>query len=123
MSEEADFEIDFYGDDAQDTQQPEQTEQPQQQQQDGDQTNDQMDDVENGQSNKEAPQQGTKRKSEDVDDSRPVDPGATAAIMISELSWWTTDDDIRGWLRKAGCEDQAKELTFSEHKVNGKSKG
>ena len=43
--------------------------------------------------------------------------------MISELNWWTTDDDIRGWLRKANCEREVKELTFSEHKVNGKSKG
>ncbi|EHK42908.1 hypothetical protein TRIATDRAFT_300923 [Trichoderma atroviride IMI 206040] len=43
--------------------------------------------------------------------------------MISELSWWTTDDDIRGWLRRAACEKEIKELTFSEHKVNGKSKG
>ncbi|KAL7947779.1 hypothetical protein V8C42DRAFT_264304 [Trichoderma barbatum] len=67
---------------------------------------------------------GVKRKSEEQDpNDRPIDNGATAAIMISELSWWTTDDDIRGWLRKAGCEKEVKELTFSEHKVNGKSKG
>ncbi|UNI24233.1 hypothetical protein JDV02_009999 [Purpureocillium takamizusanense] len=65
--------------------------------------------------------QGVKRKSEE--DDRPVDPNATAAVMISELSWWTTDDDIRGWLRGADCETEVKELTFSEHKVNGKSKG
>ncbi|KOS22376.1 Cleavage and polyadenylation specificity factor subunit [Escovopsis weberi] len=67
------------------------------------------------------PAQGTKRKSEDLD--RPVDNGGTSAIMISELNWWMTDDDIRGWLRKANSEDEVKELTFSEHKVNGKSKG
>ncbi len=65
--------------------------------------------------------QGVKRKSEE--DDRPVDANATAAVMISELSWWTTDDDIRGWLRGADCEAEVKELTFSEHKVNGKSKG
>lgn len=64
---------------------------------------------------------GVKRKSET--DDRPVDHNATSAIMISELNWWTTDDDIRGWLVRAGCEDEVKELTFSEHKVNGKSKG
>ncbi|ETS03543.1 hypothetical protein M419DRAFT_75163 [Trichoderma reesei RUT C-30] len=64
------------------------------------------------------------RKSEEHEhNDRPVDNGATAAIMISELNWWTTDDDIRGWLRKANCEREVKELTFSEHKVNGKSKG
>jgi hypothetical protein len=54
---------------------------------------------------------------------RSVDPGATLALMISELNWWTTDDDIRGWLKQGGCEEEIKEITFSEHKVNGKSKG
>jgi hypothetical protein len=43
--------------------------------------------------------------------------------MISELNWWNTDDDIRGWAREADCEDEIKDITFSEHKVNGKSKG
>ncbi|KAL2831168.1 hypothetical protein BDW59DRAFT_7796 [Aspergillus cavernicola] len=65
-------------------------------------------------------QQGMKRK--ELDD-RPVDPDATPALLISELHWWTTDDDIRGWVREAGCEDELKDVTFSEHKVNGKSKG
>ncbi|KAL7790762.1 hypothetical protein V8C37DRAFT_174384 [Trichoderma ceciliae] len=69
-------------------------------------------------------QHGVKRKSEEQEpNDRPIDSGATAAIMISELSWWITDDDIRGWLRNANCEKEVKELTFSEHKVNGKSKG
>ncbi|KAH0438031.1 RRM domain-containing protein [Colletotrichum camelliae] len=66
-----------------------------------------------------APQQGVKRKGDD----RPVDPGATTAIMISDLNWWNTDDDIRGWCREGHCEDELKDITFSEHKVNGKSKG
>lgn len=68
-----------------------------------------------------APQQGTKRK--ESSDDRPIDPGATTAIMISDLHWWTTEDDVRGWANQAGCEDELKEVTFSEHKVNGKSKG
>lgn len=66
-------------------------------------------------------QQGVKRK-EGADD-RPVDPGASTALLISELNWWNTDDDIRGWVRQAGCEHELVDITFSEHKINGKSKG
>lgn len=73
----------------------------------------------NDQQDAPAPQQGVKRKGDD----RPVDPGATTAIMISDLNWWNTDDDIRGWCKEAHCEDELKDITFSEHKVNGKSKG
>lgn len=129
---EADFEIDFYGD-AGNEQHPDQ--------QDGTHHNDgdyQGHDETNGgeehtdghghdqdehheHTEEHIPQQGTKRKSEE--DDRPVDSAATSAVMISDLNWWTTDDDIRGWLRKADCEDEIKDLTFSEHKVNGKSKG
>src|SRR6201996_7911019 len=68
-----------------------------------------------------APQQGVKRK--ETSDERPIDHGATNALMISELHWWTTEDDIRGWTNEAGAEDELRDLTFSEHKVNGKSKG
>jgi hypothetical protein len=71
---------------------------------------------------KQAPQQqGVKRK--EGSDDRPIDPGATTALLISELHWWNTDDDIRGWVNQAQVEDELKEVTFSEHKVNGKSKG
>jgi hypothetical protein len=66
-------------------------------------------------------QQGVKRK--EASDDKPLDAGATNAIMISELHWWTTEDDIRGWANEAGSEDELKGITFSEHKVNGKSKG
>ena len=66
-------------------------------------------------------QQGVKRK--ESSDDRPTDPSATPALMISDLHWWTTEDDIRGWANQAGCEDELKDVTFSEHKVNGKSKG
>ena len=69
------------------------------------------------------PQQGVKRKTSDGSDDRPVDPGATSALLLSDLNWWNTDDDVRGWIRDAGCEDELKDITFSEHKVNGKSKG
>ena len=67
------------------------------------------------------PQQGVKRK--ESHDDRVMDPDATTALLISDLYWWTTDDDIRGWVNQAGCEDELKDVTFSEHKVNGKSKG
>jgi hypothetical protein len=66
-------------------------------------------------------QQGQKRK--ESPDDRPTDPDATIALFISDLFWWTTDDDIRGLVREAGCEGELKDVTFSEHKVNGKSKG
>ncbi|KAI1328629.1 hypothetical protein F5Y16DRAFT_398081 [Xylariaceae sp. FL0255] len=66
-------------------------------------------------------QQGVKRKGDS--DDRPVDPGATNCLLLSELNWWTTDDDIRLWVRQASCEEELKDITYSEHKVNGKSKG
>jgi len=66
-------------------------------------------------------QQGTKRKGES--DERRIDAGATNALMISDLHWWTTEDDIREWASEAGAEDELRDITFSEHKVNGKSKG
>ena len=71
---------------------------------------------------KQAPQaQGLKRQ--DGSDDRHVDPGATTALFISDLHWWVTDDDIRGWANQSECEDELQDITFSEHKVNGKSKG
>jgi hypothetical protein len=71
---------------------------------------------------KQAPQQqGVKRKG--GSDDRPIDPGATTALLISDLHWWNTDDDVRGWVNQAQVEDELKDITFSEHKVNGKSKG
>lgn len=71
---------------------------------------------------KQAPQtQGLKRK--DGSDDRPVDSSATTALFISELHWWVTDDDVRGWANQSQCEDELEEITFSEHKVNGKCKG
>ena len=64
--------------------------------------------------------QGTKRKGPD---DRPVDSNATCALMVDDLHWWTTEDDIRGWVNEANAEDELKEISFNEHKVNGKSKG
>ncbi|KAJ5885136.1 hypothetical protein N7495_009646 [Penicillium taxi] len=50
-------------------------------------------------------------------------PDATTALLISDLQWWITDDAIRAWANEAACENELKDVTFSEHKVNGKSKG
>jgi hypothetical protein len=71
---------------------------------------------------KQAPRVQPLKRKEGMDD-RPVDPGATSALMISELHWWINDDDIRGWANQVNCEDELQEITFHEHKVNGKSKG
>jgi len=72
---------------------------------------------------RQAPQkQGMKRKQGD-DDDRPTDPGATAALMVNDVNWWISEEDIRGWANQSGCEDEVVEVTFNEHKVNGKSKG
>ncbi|KPI44638.1 uncharacterized protein AB675_8569 [Cyphellophora attinorum] len=65
--------------------------------------------------------QGVKRKS--TSDERTVDPEATTALIISDLHWWTTEDEIRSWTNQVNAELDLKELSFSEHKVNGKSKG
>ncbi|KAL8943054.1 MAG: hypothetical protein Q9211_001137 [Gyalolechia sp. 1 TL-2023] len=71
---------------------------------------------------KQAPQtQGLKRK--EGSDDRYTDPAATTALFISDLHWWVNDDDIRGWANQNQCEDELEDVTFNEHKVNGKSKG
>jgi activator of HSP90 ATPase len=63
---------------------------------------------------------GTKRKTYD---GRNVDPNASSSTVISELHWWHTEDDVRGWCARGEVEDDIKDITFNEHKVNGKSKG
>ena len=94
-------------------------------------------------------QQGTKRKALDDDhdesigsdsqrpgpvttnsvtslDTRPTsaaDPYAMPALRLTELQWWITEEDLRSYCAKAGVEDQLKELSFGEHKINGKSRG
>lgn len=72
---------------------------------------------------RQAPQTQGGLKRKDGADDRYVDPGATTALFVSELHWWVNDDDIRGWANQSQCEDELEDITFSEHKVNGKSKG
>ncbi|ETN45583.1 uncharacterized protein HMPREF1541_09415 [Cyphellophora europaea CBS 101466] len=67
------------------------------------------------------PPQGVKRKT--PSDERHIDSDATTALMVSDLHWWTTEDELRAWANQVNAETELREISFSEHKVNGKSKG
>ena len=62
---------------------------------------------------------GVKRK----ESSEQVDASATTALLVSDLHWWTSEDDLRGWINEVDAEHDLHDISFNEHKVNGKSKG
>lgn len=72
---------------------------------------------------RQAPREQGAKREEGAEDTRDVDAGATAALKLVGFDWWMTEDDIRGWANQCEVENEVREITFNEHKVNGKSKG
>jgi len=57
--------------------------------------------------------------------SNPVPFYGSRSLIISDLTWWTTDHDLMLVAESAGIPNEVieKEITFQEHKMNGRSKG
>ncbi|KAI8146635.1 hypothetical protein BJV82DRAFT_576176 [Fennellomyces sp. T-0311] len=54
---------------------------------------------------------------------RGIVPHPTNAMYIGELAWYVNDEAVKAPLVEAGLGNELKDLTFFEHKVNGKSRG
>ncbi|KAI9244565.1 hypothetical protein BDA99DRAFT_448378, partial [Phascolomyces articulosus] len=50
-------------------------------------------------------------------------PHPTTGLYLGELAWYVNDEDVKAPLVEGGIVDELKDLTFYEHKVNGKSRG
>ncbi|KAK4057619.1 hypothetical protein OIO90_001266 [Microbotryomycetes sp. JL221] len=55
-------------------------------------------------------------------DDKSRSPGMTA-LHVSELHWWTSDKHLSDLCKSLGFKISLEDVHFSEHKVNGKSKG
>ncbi|KAI7192697.1 hypothetical protein KC363_g3103, partial [Hortaea werneckii] len=147
------FEIDIYGDDQPEQPEPTPAKAESEQQPTTDNVKDELQDNGNlsqqdntqeaDASETSTSHQGVKRKAEDDEsdikhdpsttndqyhndeyvDNRPVDPGAMPALRLADLHWWTTEEDLRYFCAQAQAENELDELSFGEHKINGKSKG
>ncbi|ORY80197.1 hypothetical protein BCR35DRAFT_91184 [Leucosporidium creatinivorum] len=46
-----------------------------------------------------------------------------SALYLGDMHWWTSDEHIRQLCDQIGAPIELRDIAFSEHKVNGKSKG